>query len=40
MKQPMDLAILKTKNIHHKSNKEAKAMAKKHEERKSWANKL
>ncbi len=35
VKQPMDLAIPKTKNIHHESSKEAKKMAKKYEKRKA-----
>jgi hypothetical protein len=39
-KQPMDLAIFRTKGIHCEGNKEAKTMVKEHEERKSWANKL
>jgi hypothetical protein len=34
-KQPMDLAILKTKNIHCQGSKEAKEMAKECEERKT-----
>jgi len=40
VKQPMDLAIFRTKGTHHEGNKEAKAMTKECEERKSWANKL
>ncbi len=39
-KQPMDLAIPKTKGIHRKGSKEAEKMAKAREERKSWTIKL
>ncbi len=35
MKQPMDLAILKTKGIHWEGNKKAEEMAKECEERKT-----
>jgi hypothetical protein len=34
-KQPMDLAIVGTSNIHHEGGKEAKEMAKEHVKRKS-----
>jgi hypothetical protein len=35
MKQPMDLTILRTKDIHCEGSKEAKEMAKKCEQRKT-----
>jgi len=40
VKQPMDLTIPRTRIIHYKGGKEAKAMAKKREERKTRAIKL
>jgi hypothetical protein len=39
-KQPMDLAIPRTRRTCHKGNKEAEEMAKECEEKKSWAIKL
>jgi len=39
-KQPMDLTIPRTRGIRHKGHKEAKEMAKEHEEREAWAIKL
>ncbi len=40
VKQPMDLAIPRTRSIHYKGGKEAEAMAKEREERKTQAIKL
>jgi hypothetical protein len=40
VKQPMDLTIPRTRSIHYKGGKEAEAMAKKREERKTQAIKL
>jgi hypothetical protein len=39
-KQPMDLAIFRTKSTHREGGKEAETMVKEREERKSRANKL
>jgi hypothetical protein len=39
-KQPMDLAIPRTRNIHRKGGKEAKKLAKEREVRKARAIKL